>query len=137
MIGFRDKSIHFEFPEPLPLKMTLSDIFKGECNKQIGYTLRVGGKGSGLGDRRNWDSYLVNGQHHRITVDEARELMGFPGDFVFPVSKAQAMKQLGNSVAVDAIRATASELIKALSLHPKRTQARDEASLYATRLITA
>ena len=32
----------------------------------------------------------------------------------FPVSETQAMKQLGNSVAVPAIQATANEIIKRL-----------------------
>ena len=41
-------------------------------------------------------------------------MQGFPEEFVFPVSKAAAMKQLGNSVAIPAIEATAKELIKVL-----------------------
>ena len=39
-------------------------------------------------------------------------MMGLPEDFEFPVSEAQAMKQLGNSVAVPAVRATAKAMIK-------------------------
>ena len=38
-------------------------------------------------------------------------MQGFPSDFEFPVAKTQAMKQLGNSVAVDAIKACAKSLI--------------------------
>lgn len=117
MVGFRDKKIKFEFPKPIKLKRTMSDIWGGECQKTIGYTLRVGGRGSGLKDRRNWDTYLVDGKVRRLTPVEGKKMMGFPSNFVFPVSETQAMKQLGNAVAVPAIQATAevilSELMKA------------------------
>jgi len=114
MVGFRDKTIPFEFPKPVQLKMTMSDILGGKANKEIGFTLRVGGRASGMNDRRNWDTYLVDGVVRRLNVKEGARLMGFPDDFVFPVSETQAMKQLGNSVAVPAIQATAKEVIKAL-----------------------
>lgn len=114
MVGFKDKSITFEFPEPIPLTMTLSDVLGGKANKEIGFTLRVGGRSSGMNDRRNWDTYLVDGKIHQLTVKEGANLMGFPDDFIFPVSETQAMKQLGNSVAVPAIQATAKQIIKTL-----------------------
>ncbi len=41
-------------------------------------------------------------------------MQGFPSDFEFPVSEVQAMKQLGNSVAVPAIEAVAKEIVKIL-----------------------
>jgi DNA (cytosine-5)-methyltransferase 1 len=114
MVGFRDKTIPFEFPKAVPLTMTMSDVLGGKANKDIGFTLRVGGRASGMNDRRNWDTYLVDGVVHRLNVKESAKLMGFPDDFVFPVSETQAMKQLGNSVAVPAIQATAKEIVKAL-----------------------
>lgn len=121
MVGFREDikdRVDFAFPKPIPLQMTMSDILKGDCPRTIGFTLRVGGSGSGIHDRRNWDSYIVNGKVRRLTVDEGKKMMGFPEDFVFPVSKSQALKQLGNSVAVNAIEAVGKELIRALdSLH--------------------
>ena len=43
-------------------------------------------------------------------------MQGFPENFEFPVSETQAMKQLGNSVAVPAIQAVANEILKKLSL---------------------
>jgi len=114
MVGFRDKNIDFKFPEPIPIKKTMDDIFGGKVNKKIGYTLRVGGRGSGLNDRRNWDTYLVDGTARRLTPVEGLKMQGFPNNFIFPVSDAQAMKQLGNSVAIPAIQATAKEIIKRL-----------------------
>lgn len=114
MVGFRDKKVKFVFPTPVPLKKTLSDIFEGECAKKIGYTLRVGGRGSGIDDRRNWDSYRVNGRVVRLTPKEGKRMMGFPENFIFPVTETQALKQLGNAVAVNAIRATAAQMIQAM-----------------------
>lgn len=114
MVGFKDKSIDFEFPEPVKLTMTMDDVFDGKVNKTVGYTLRVGGRGSGLADRRNWDTYLVDGVVRRLSSKEGLRMQGFPDTFEFPVSETQAMKQLGNSVAVPAIQATANEIIKRL-----------------------
>ena len=116
MIGFRDKKIVFEPPQKRPLEFTMSDVFGGaKVNKEIGFTLRVGGKGSKITDRRNWDSYLVDGIVKRITPTEGKKMQGFPDSYVFPVSNGQAMKQLGNSVAIYAIQDYAEKIIEALS----------------------
>jgi DNA (cytosine-5)-methyltransferase 1 len=117
MVGFR-KDINdkkFSFPKPIPLIMTMNDVFDGaNVNRKIGFTLRVGGKGSGINDRRNWDGYIVNGKTLRITPKEAKRMQGFPDGFIFPVNTSAAMKQLGNSVAIPAIQHTAKEIIKVL-----------------------
>ena len=76
---------------------------------KIGYTLRVGGARSPINDRRNWDGYIVDGKIRRLTVDEGKEMMGFPAYFKFPVNSSQAMKQLGNSVAVKPVKLTAKK----------------------------
>lgn len=123
MVGFKDPSIDFKFPEPVKeLKYTMSDILGGKCEKEIGYTLRVGGRGSKITDRRNWDSYRVNGKIVRIGTKEGLKMQGFPDWFEFPpnLSEVQAMKQLGNSVAVPAIQAVAEEIIKSLEKHANR-----------------
>jgi DNA (cytosine-5)-methyltransferase 1 len=44
----------------------------------------------------------------RLSVKESARLQGFPDNFVFPVSDAQAYKQLGNSISVPVV----SEIIK-------------------------
>ena len=118
MIGFdRDLGLpkDFVFPQPVPLKFTMSDVFGGNCKKDIGFTLRVGGRGSNITDRRNWEFYEVDGQVCRIGVAEGKKMMGFPKAFLFPVSETQAMKQLGNSVAVDAVKAVAENMIQHLN----------------------
>lgn len=114
MVGFKDPKVPFKFPEPVVLEKTMSDIFEGTCSRKVGFTLRLGGRGSGLDDRRNWDTYLVDGKVRRLSPKEGKKMMGFPDSFAFPVSDAQAMRQLGNSVAVNAIQATAKEIINSL-----------------------
>ncbi|CAN5332560.1 DNA (cytosine-5-)-methyltransferase [soil metagenome] len=52
----------------------------------------------------------------RLTPREWARLQGFPDDFVFPVSDASKYKQLGNSVAVPAIKATAAKVIEKISV---------------------
>jgi DNA (cytosine-5)-methyltransferase 1 len=37
-------------------------------------------------------------------------MMGFPDDFIFPGTKSQAMKQLGNGVCVDVVQHVASSV---------------------------
>lgn len=105
----------FEFPDAIPLTMTMSDVFDGaKVNKKIGYTLRVGGKGSPIDDRRNWDGYLVDGQVRRLKPKEGKRMQGFPDEFKFSVSDSIAMKLLGNSVAIPAIQACAEKMIEVL-----------------------
>jgi DNA (cytosine-5)-methyltransferase 1 len=45
--------------------------------------------------------------------------MGFPDDFIIPVSDTQAYKQFGNSVVVPVIEAIAREMVKSLLSNPK------------------
>lgn len=115
MVGFKNKKIPFKFPEPVELTKTMSDIFGAPCEKKVGYTLRVGGRGSSITDRRNWDSYRVNGKVVRLGIEEGKKMMGLPKNFVFPVSYAQAMKQMGNAVVVPAITAVAAQIIDTLN----------------------
>ena len=116
MVGFRDKCLgkEFRFPEPKTDRLSMSEVWGGDCPKEIGYTLRVGGRGSGVGDRRNWDGYMVDGVERRLGPREGLKMQGFPSSFRFPVSETQAMKQLGNSVAVPAIQAVGENIMRVL-----------------------
>lgn len=123
MVGFKDTLINFRFPDPVEeLKYTMSDVFGGKCDKKVGYTLRVGGRGSKITDRRNWDAYRVNGKIVKLSSKEGLKMQGLPDWFEFPpnLSETQAMKQLGNSVAVPAIQAVAAEIVKTLKKYENR-----------------
>ncbi len=114
MIGFRNPETVFNFPKKKPLKFDMSEVMKGKVDREIGFTLRVGGKSSPIDDRRNWDGYKVDGKVRRLSPAEGLRMQGFPSTFKFPVSDSAAMKQLGNSVAVWAIQDYAKEIIKSL-----------------------
>jgi DNA (cytosine-5)-methyltransferase 1 len=114
MVGFKDPQTEFVFPKKRKLKFTMSDVMKGEVDREIGYTLRVGGKRSPIDDRRNWDGYIVDGEVRRLTPDEGKKMQGFPASFKFPVSDSEALKQLGNSVAVTAIQDYAEAIVQSL-----------------------
>jgi DNA (cytosine-5)-methyltransferase 1 len=120
IVGFKNHRLNFEFPHKTPLQFTMSDVFGGKCSKDIGFTLRCGGRGSKITDRRNWDSYLVNGITRQLMPKEGKKMQGFPDDFVLPTSTTQAMKQLGNSVAVPAIQAVAKEIQEVLERDPSK-----------------
>ena len=62
--------------------------------------------------------YWVNGKVKRLGIEEGKKMQGFPKNFEFPVSEIQAMKQLGNSVAVPAIQAVAFNILKYLRNEP-------------------
>ena len=123
-----DNRKKFHFPIPLTLTRSMSDIFGAPCEKQIGFTLRVGGKGSNIDDRRNWEFYRVAGEVRRIGLTEAKELMTFPDSFQFPVSKSQAMKQLGNSVCVDVVKAVGQSVLAYLEQNIKLIKKESEVS---------
>jgi len=133
IIGFRDKSAakRFILPKPQELdQMALSRIMGGKVTfdaagkklRKIGFTLRCGGKGSDITDRRNWEHYYVQkrGQAKpgivRINERQGLSLNGFPLNYEFPPSVAHTsrLKQLGNSVAVTAIAAWSKAIIDAL-----------------------
>jgi DNA (cytosine-5)-methyltransferase 1 len=114
IVGFRDHDVNFQFPLKRELMFTMSDVFGAHVSREVGFTLRVGGKSSAIDDRRNWDGYWVNGEVRRLTPREGKRMQGFPDDFEFPVSRVEAMKQLGNSVAVTAVQDYAESILNAL-----------------------
>ena len=120
IIGFRSERVFDNFvpPKPRPITKSLNQIMGGETGRTIGFTLRVGGRHSGLHDRRNWDTYLVDGVEKTLTSAEGLQMQGFPSWFEFPsgVSETQAMKQLGNSVAVPAISEFSKAIVRALKI---------------------
>ncbi len=50
----------------------------------------------------------------RLTPRECARLMGFPDEFVIPVSDTRAYKQFGNSVVVDVMQHVAKMMVKSL-----------------------
>ena len=121
------EELGFTFPRKIKLKKTISDVLGGFCSKdlagkrerRIGFTLRVGGGRSPIMDRRNWDGYIVDKKVIRIKPKQGLKMMGFPKTFGFPVSDHQALKQLGNSVAVNVVKEVGKEVLSHLDNYSK------------------
>lgn len=122
IIAMLDHEVELSKPEPKDLFFDMSDVWDAEVGRSIGFTLRVGGRSSPIHDRRNWDGYLVDGNVKRLTAQHGLKMQGFREDFEFPdeISEAQRMKQLGNSVAVWAVRDYGKLIIDALNQSKKR-----------------
>lgn len=103
IIGSKSKK-ELNFPNKIDLKYNMSNILEGECKREIGFTLRVGGRHSPINDRHNWDGYIVDNKEVRLNTEQAKKMQGFPEYFKFnKVSENQAMKQLGNSVSPEIV----------------------------------
>ncbi len=134
IIGFKHKAdaAKFKMPDPerlpkssLATKLKVHGVFmdeKGTKPRTVGFTLRCGGKQSPITAKQNWDSYYVVREEGgdvgtmRIEWEQGLKLQGFPSRNRLPegVSPGQMMKQLGNSVAVPAIKAWGSRLLLAM-----------------------
>ena len=122
MVGFNTdyfNNVPFQFPEPIPLEMTMSDVFGGDCTREVGFTLRVGGRSSPIDDRRNWDGYIVNGEQVRLKPEQGLLMQGFPKNFYLADSVAKSMKLLGNSVAVPVVKEIGKSIVKHFDTNKK------------------
>jgi|TARA_Y100000294_G_C8563543_1_gene339926 DNA (cytosine-5)-methyltransferase 1 len=116
--------LSFDFPKKQKLKTKMSDILGGFCSidlmgkkeRKIGFTLRVGGRRSGIKDRRNWDRYIVDKKIVELKPEKGLLLMGLNKNFKLPVSDNQALKLLGNSVPVNVVK----EIAKSIKIHLKK-----------------
>ena len=54
----------------------------------------------------------------RLTPRECARLMGFPDDFLIPVSDTQAYRQFGNSIVVPVVHRVAEQVLAALAAAP-------------------
>ncbi len=110
-VGIRkDINTDFEFPSPVPLKYTFSEIMGGKTEREYSFTIRIGGRRSGINNRFNWDAYRVDGQVRYITPEECLLLHGFPKDFKLCGNESQKYHQVGNSVSCCIV----NELVKQL-----------------------
>lgn len=98
-VGIRkDIKTVFEFPAPIGCKKTLSEVMHGITERKFAFTIRIGGRHSGINNKFNWDCYMVNGNPRYITIEECLELQGFPRDFFLAGKKDLQFKQVGNAI---------------------------------------
>lgn len=116
MIGIRkDLKQSFEMPKKQKLKKTLKDFIDvGEpittIDKDIAYTIRIGGRKSKIGNKHNWDGYMVNGEVYYLNGKDCFNLMGFDNVDYNKLIKANVkegciLKISGNTVVVNVLEA--------------------------------
>ena len=112
-VGIRkDIKVDFEFHQPVPLKYTFSEVMGGETEREYSFTIRIGGRRSGINNRFNWDAYRVNGQVRYITPEECLLLHGFPKSFKLCGNEGQKYHQVGNSVSCCIVNEIVKQLQK-------------------------
>lgn len=110
-VGIRnDIKAEFVFPNPIPLKYTFSEVMGGKTEREYSFTIRIGGRRSGINNRFNWDAYRVDGNVRYITPQECLLLHGFPKGFKLCGNESQQYHQVGNSVSVFIV----NEIVKQL-----------------------
>jgi DNA (cytosine-5)-methyltransferase 1 len=100
IIGVRGTDVP-EFPSPSPLPYTMTELLgKHFDEKTIAYTIRCGGRRSGLGDRHNWDTYLVDGHPYVLSIRDCLLLQGYPAELAdeWRGSDSDKYKRLGNTI---------------------------------------
>jgi len=100
----------FEFPKKRKLDFTLSDVMNGKTDRECAFTIRIGGRHSGINNRFNWDCYLVNGKPRYITPEECLILQGFPVNFKLYGNLDQKYRQVGNSVPTNIVNSIGSNM---------------------------
>lgn len=120
-VGIRkDIKADFVFPEPVPLKYTFSEIMGGKTEREYSFTIRIGGRRSGIDNRFNWDAYVVDGKVRYITPEECLLLHGFPKGFKLCGNESQKYHQVGNSVSCCIVNELVKQLQKCGVLPKKR-----------------
>lgn len=110
MVALRgDLGTEFEMPPKRPLTRFLRDYLKdvevSAIDKEVSYTIRLGGRKSKVGNKHNWDGYIVNGKEYYLTAKDCLMLMGFEEADYFKlrdggISEGKIAKVAGNSIVV-------------------------------------
>lgn len=113
IVGVRnDLNIPFSFPPPTGCEVSLGSILGGKTEREYAFTVRIGGRHSGIDNAFNWDCYMVNGRPKFITPQECLQLQGFPKDFYLAGNKDMQYKQVGNAVPTVVVRAIGKRLVE-------------------------
>jgi|SRR5690625_55024 len=141
LVAFKD-NIAFDFPKPPMIYADVGDLIESNVT---GYTISKHLQQSYLFKHDDGRPELIDSNtkgpiktlvssYHKIqrltgtfvkggktgvrllTANECKKLMGFPEDFIFPVSRTQMYRQMGNSVTIPVVQSIAKEIIKALEL---------------------
>lgn len=121
LVGIRsDLRRSFRMPAKRPLerhlKDYLTDLVVETIDKDVAYTIRLGGRKSKVGNKHNWDGYIVNGKEYYLTGKDCLLLMGFSRSDHEKLKSAgipegKILKVSGNSVVVSVLESLLGELL--------------------------
>ncbi|TSC84806.1 MAG: DNA-cytosine methyltransferase [Parcubacteria group bacterium Gr01-1014_13] len=138
---FKDENIEFEFPEGTNNKDYINKYLEKDVK---GYSISTHLQKNYLFKKKDGRPIIVDknskfqiktlvSSYHKIqrltgtfvkdgetglrllTEKECKAIMGFPKNFIIPVSRTQMYRQMGNSVVVPVIEAVAKQMVKTLS----------------------
>src|SRR5690606_9284142 len=91
-------------------------IAKGRQGERIyspeGHAITLSAQGGGIAGKTG--AYLIDGKIRQLHPEECAKIQGFPKGYKIPVSRSQAWKQFGNSVAVPVLEKIFKNILKAL-----------------------
>lgn len=140
LVAFLDQKIKFEFPTPPMIFKDIGDCLETDVT---GYSIsehlqktylfkKDDGKPALIDSNSTGSIKTLVSTYHKIqrltgtfvkdgetgirllTTNECKAIMGFPEDFVIPVSRTQMYRQMGNSVVVPVITKIAEQISLAL-----------------------
>ncbi len=141
IVGFRDHSVTFDWPEPLDIPPVLAEVLEKEVPSKFfasepirtkrrekhesPYELSIWHENKGgnvsshpfscaLRAGASYNYLLVNGER-RLTPREMLRLQGFPEWFDLPGNYQQARKQTGNAVPAPMVKAVLEQMLYGLS----------------------
>lgn len=104
-----------ETPQLKPIQ--IGQINNGGQGERIystnGHAITLSAYGGGAAGKTG--AYFVNGKIRRLSPRECARVQGFPESFKIPVSKSQAYKQFGNSVAAPVVESVFLQILKVLN----------------------
>lgn len=143
IVGFNRKKVgmgNFKFPKPRAAKVGIGKfVEKGHKNLSISEHLQSvyiykldDGRPEVISSRSNFPVKTLVASYHKIqrltgtfvkdgptglrllSENECKAIMGFPSNFIIPVSRTQMYRQFGNSVAVPVVKGIARAIVKHL-----------------------
>ena len=140
LVAFLDHSVQFEFPKPPMLSKDIGDVLEMDVtgysiseHLQKSYLFKKDDGKPALIDKNSTGAIktLVSTYHkiqrltgtfvkdgetgiRLLTTNECKAIMGFPENFVIPVSRTQMYRQMGNSVVVPVVTKIAEQITLAL-----------------------
>ncbi len=98
-----------------PIRLgTINNGGQGErIYSDLGHAITLSAHGGGIASKTG--AYLVDGKIRKLSPRECANIMGFPKDYKIVVSKSQAYKQFGNSVAINVLKNIFQQIILTLN----------------------